>query len=412
MATEDHDFLETSRAAVPTPRGTTRVDLGDDPSPLLPVGMRSLGPQVAAALAEIEEAIPGERYAEWLAAVGRWYRPDARFGEAFSRLLVGLLGEGCPLLLDSMLPALKAAQAPLMERLVRERAAVDDLYVAADRRITERGYDLQVQPQPGSSPLFLFHGRERRRIRWCDGDRFSLRGGDDCEYTVDELLAVIAENPAIVSPGVLARPAFQDAVLGTFVQVMGPGELSYMPQVAPLYDLLEIDAPWTALRPQAIVLEDHQIEKMDELGLPLERLVAPDLDLDGWLAERTGIDFVGPVRARLASLLGELGTPALELDPNLEKPLEKTRDNILRALDTFSGKVSGALARSNEVAQRRAQALREAVRPDGTLQERVVCSAHYTGKYGPRFVAELERQLGWRSDRLQVVRIGPAGSSS
>lgn len=411
VATEDHDFAESSRTAVLAPGGPRRFDLGDDPAPLLPVGMRSFGPRVADLLEELTETMPGERYAGWLATLGRWYRPETRFGEAFCRLMVGLLGASCPLLLDSMLPALKEAEAPLMERLVRERSRVDELYAAADERIAGRGYDLQVQPRPGASPLFLFHGRERRRIRWCPEDRFSLRGADDCQYEVQELLDVIAENPAIVSPGVLARPAFQDAALGTFVQVLGPGELSYMPQVAPIYDLLEVAAPWTALRPQAVVLEDHQIEKMDELGLPLERLVAPDFDLDAWLAERTGVDLVGPVRGRLETLLDELEAPALALDPNLEKPLEKTRDSILRALDTFAGKVSNSLARRNEVARGRANVLRDTVRPAGILQERVVSSVHFTGKYGPRFVAELEGQLGWRSDRLQVIRIGAERSS-
>ena len=43
---------------------------------------------------------------------------------------------------------------------------------------------------------------------------------------------MIDENPGVVSPGVLARPAIQDAVLGTAIQVVGPGELSYMAQAA------------------------------------------------------------------------------------------------------------------------------------------------------------------------------------
>ena len=93
--------------------GPRAFDLGPDPEPLTPVGMRTLGPGVESVLRGIAEAVPGERYAEWLRTLGRWYRPDARFGEAFCRLMAHLLGARCPLLLDAMLPALKTARAPL-----------------------------------------------------------------------------------------------------------------------------------------------------------------------------------------------------------------------------------------------------------------------------------------------------------
>src|SRR6185436_12774026 len=100
MATEDHDWAEISSAVVPTPDGPRTFDLGPDPEPLAPAGMRALGPRVAEVLRDLAAAIPGERYAEWLEQVGRWYRPDARFGEAFARLTAALLGPRCPLLLD------------------------------------------------------------------------------------------------------------------------------------------------------------------------------------------------------------------------------------------------------------------------------------------------------------------------
>ena len=45
----------------------------------------------------------------------------------------------------------------------------------------------------------------------------------------------------MVSPGVLARPAIQDAVLGTTIQLVGPGELAYMAQAAVTHAVLEVE---------------------------------------------------------------------------------------------------------------------------------------------------------------------------
>ena len=60
----------------------------------------------------------------------------------------------------------------------------------------------------------------------------------------------------------------QDAVLGTTLMVLGPGELSYMAQAAPAYELLGIEPPWITLRPQTMILDAAPPAGSDELDLP------------------------------------------------------------------------------------------------------------------------------------------------
>jgi bacillithiol biosynthesis cysteine-adding enzyme BshC len=403
VATEDHDWAEAAQTVVLAPDGPRAFDLGPDPEPLAPVGMRTLGSAVEDVLRGIAEAVPGELYAEWLAAVARWYRPDARFGEAFCRLMPHLLGPRCPLLLDAMLPALKAAQRPWLRRLIERRRELEEALVQRDAAIEARGYPLQVTPQRGVSPLFLLRRGERRRIEWHGEDGFALRGREEGPESVEELLRIVEENPSVVSPGVLARPAVQDAVLGTTLQVLGPGEMSYMAQASATHAALEVDAPWTTLRPQTLVLEAKQLERLEELGIPLATLLGDRAGVDRWLAEREGGDLVGPVRRRVETALAELRGPALEADPNLERPFEKTREQILRALDLFGEKAVAAAARRNEVVHRRVQQLREACLPLDRPQERVVSSIHFPGKYGPQFVDSLWEQMELDGACLQVI---------
>jgi uncharacterized protein YllA (UPF0747 family) len=449
VATEDHDYAEVSTATVLTADGPRSFDLGPDTQPLLPVGMRALSPAVAEVLRAIGEAVPGERYAEWLRTLSRWYQPDARFGEAFCRAVAHMLGARCPLLLDAMHPALKAAQRPWLARLVERRHALEEALARRDEAVSERGYELRVSPQRGASPLFLLRRGARRRIEWHGAAGFTLRGetrgggagerrsgephggaarsgeaapahpapdpvgepdpagaaaeGPPETGEVAELLRVIEENPAVVSPGVLARPAIADAVLGTSLQVLGPGELSYMPQAAAVYPVLEIEAPWVALRPQALVLDAGKAQRLEELGLSLAELLGERTRLDRALAERAGGDFVAPVRDRLAAALDELGAPALAADPNLERPLAKTRDQVLRAIDLFAEKALPALARRDELQSRRIEALRQACLPFGKLQERVICAAHFQGKYGDRLAASFWEQLDLDPTLLAVI---------
>jgi uncharacterized protein YllA (UPF0747 family) len=112
-----------------------------------------------------------------------------------------------------------------------------------------------------------------------------------------------------------------------------------------------------------------------------------------------------PVRQKLEEALAGLREPALAADPNLEKPFEKTREQILRALDLFAEKAVSAAARKNEVVNRRVQQLREACLPLGKHQERIVSSAHFPGKYGPDFVTAYWEQMELDSAHLQVIAL-------
>ena len=417
VATEDHDWQEVARTAFFTPDGLERFDLGEDPDPLLPVGMRTLGAGIEPILERLGELRSSDRFESWVETLAGIYRPNARFGEAFCRLAVELLGERCPLLLDAMDPAVKAAQAPHLVRLVEEREAWEEASARADARIEERGHPLQVSPQRGVSPLFELREGERRRIEWLppcgagDGrptgapeDCYLLRGTDRPPRPIGELLEILDENPGAVSPGVLARPAVQDAILGTALQVLGPGEMSYMAQAAPAYEVLGVEAPWIALRPQALVLEEHQRQKLEEMELRLADLLAEREELERrLLGDGDEVAFVERSKGAVADALDGLRQPALELDPNLERPFEKTRDHVMRALETFAGKVTTAAARRDEVRTRRIERLRELCLPEGTLQERVVSSAHWPGKYGERFIDALWSQVELDGRRLQVI---------
>ncbi|HYL06556.1 MAG TPA: bacillithiol biosynthesis BshC, partial [Thermoanaerobaculia bacterium] len=176
VATEDHDYAEVANATVLTADGPRSFDLGPDPQPLLPVGMRSLSPAVTEALRAMGEALPAEGHAEWLRTLARWYTPEARFGEAFCRAAAAMLGTRCPLLLDAMHPALKAAERPWLACLIERRGPLAEALARQEAAVAGRGYELRVTPQQEASPLFLLRHGQRRRIEWRGGAGYALRG--------------------------------------------------------------------------------------------------------------------------------------------------------------------------------------------------------------------------------------------
>ncbi len=408
VATEDHDWAEAAQTTLATKGGPKKFALGDDPAPLMPLGMRTLGSELTVATERMLDVLGGQDATPSLREAGRWYRPDARVGEAFSRFMVSLLGGRAPLMLDSMLAEMKRLQRPWLLRLVDRRDQVEEALARANREIEARGYPLQVAPQPGMSPLFLLHRQERRRIEWLDGDRYALRGLDGSAAPVDRLRETIEDNPAVVSPGALARAALQDALLGTTLQVMGPSELSYLAQASAVYEVLEIEAPMTSLRPQAMVVEERQAKYLDELGVSLDELVSAAGDLDALLTEKLGADFVSPVKRQIEEVMDGLKTPVLELDPTLKKPWLRTRDQIGRAFDQLASKAAAAVSRRHDVWRRRLEQVSHTCVPGGSLQERLLSVIYFVHRFGPGFADDLCTRLHLDPRRLQGFVMSPA----
>lgn len=411
VATEDHDWSELTRVAVLTREGPKSYDLGADPAELRPVGPRRFGDR----LAELEERIAGDLGHDLavagLRAAGRFYRPEASFGDAFCRLLIDLLGERAPLFLDPLDPAVKRLQRPSLRALLERRGEVSEALAAAHAELAKRGLPQQVQPQPGTSPLFLIEDGHRRRIVWTDDGRgFTLRGaGDGGPRPVEQLLAIVDDEPARVSPGVLARPAVQDALLGTTLQIMGPSETSYLAQAAAAYRVLGLPPTWTALRPQAMVLEERQIGYLEELGVALGEIL--EGDVERILGERLGADVVTPARRKMAAAFDELRAAVAAVDPTLEGPWKKTRDQAERALDQLSSKIDAAVARRHDTWHRRLAQIVDTCRPEGRLQERHLTLVHYLARYGPRFAEAYWGDFDLDPRHLQVLRLDPGGGS-
>ena len=403
VATEDHDYREVAVANVPAGDGLVSFDLGDDEQPLMPVGMRALGGGMSRVLEEVRAAYPSGVDEETWELLTSTYRPDARFGEAFCRFMVRLLGDRSPLVLDSQLPALKEAQRPWLRGLVERRDAVCEALVEASQRVEAAGRKPQVKGGDRHSGLFVISGEQRRRVVWHGESEWSLRGSDAAPEPIETLLERIDENPAAVSPGVLARPAMQDAVLGTSLQLMGPGELAYLAQAASVYPVLGIEAPQTTLRPQMLVVSRRQRKHLDGLGLDLAAVLGAEEDVERRLAEGRGAEQADVVHAAVLAEIEKLHQVCADIDGNLERPWQKTRDNIDRALSTLSAKMCAAAVRRDEVLLRRLQALRDACTPGGAPQERVVASAHYPLRYGKCFAASAYEQLEVGSDLIQVI---------
>jgi bacillithiol biosynthesis cysteine-adding enzyme BshC len=405
MASEDHDFAEVARAYFP-PAGSRALTLGEDPAPLRPVGDRPLGSAAEGLLNRVVEAAPSADYRRRIEDCRQHLHPDRCFAESFARLLIRFLGDRCPLLVDSQLPALKSASVPVLGRLIERRGAVDRALKETAAELERRNIRLPVRSKGGEAPLFLIDDGERRRVVWGEDGGYRLRGGGS--GTLEELADRLNREPEALSPGVLARPAVQDAVFGTALMILGPGELAYMTQARAIYEALEVPAPAITLRPQVLLLgarERRWLERLEAEGIDLANILSRPDDLDRRLAARQELGFITAARAKVDAAMDDLSAGHDAIDPSLAGPWNKTGANLRRALDRFERRVVAAAARRDDVLRGRIERLREHCLPNGHLQEREFTSLHCLASYGSELVRRLS-SIDLDPRRLQPLAMG------
>ena len=320
--------------------------------------------------------------------------------------MIRFLGDRCPLLVDSQLPALKSASVPVLSRLIERRDAVDHALEEAAAELERRNIRLPVRSRSGEAPLFLIDDGERRRVVWGADGGYRLRGGGS--GTLEELADTLNREPEALSPGVLARPAVQDAVFGTALMILGPGELAYMTQARALYEALEVPAPAITLRPQVLLLgarERRWLERLEAEGIDLANVLSRPDDLDRRLAARQELGFITAARAKVDAAMDDLSAGHDAIDPSLAGPWNKTGANLRRALDRFERRVVAAAARRDDVLRGRIERLREHCLPNGHLQEREFTSLHCLASYGSELVRRLS-SIDLDPRRLQPLAMG------
>src|SRR3989475_10848353 len=155
---------------------------------------------------------------EFKADVVRWlegaYRPEVTLADACAEALQVLLAPRGLAVLRAHDRGAKQAAAPWLLR------------------------GLGTTLPDGYTPVVVEAGQGRGRLP-ASGDAFVTRRSQE-RFTRVDLERLAREAPERLSPNVLLRPVIEAALLPTLAYAAGPAELKYLPDAAPLYDLLGV----------------------------------------------------------------------------------------------------------------------------------------------------------------------------
>ncbi|WP_103027007.1 bacillithiol biosynthesis cysteine-adding enzyme BshC [Salinibacter altiplanensis] len=405
---EDHDFAEIAAAHVLHRNEVVPLSydpgVADNPGA---VGRLALTDDIHEAVDRLDEALPPSDFKPAVMEhVRAAYEPGTRLEDAFARLMHSFFGDDGLVFVNPDDPRLKALARPLFRRELEAPEASAAQVNATSQALRDRDYHTQVSARPTN--LFWLGDDSRRAIDWTDDDTFRLRGTNRT-FSESELLDRLDAAPERFSPNVVLRPLMQDHLLPTAAYVAGPGEVSYFAQYGGVYDWAGLDMPLIHPRASVSLVEGKVQKVLDKYDLTVANFQADLAPLfQDVVVEAMEVDvdtLFSEALPQLHQALNALKPKVETVDRTLGASTEATRSAIMDEMESLKQKVVRAEKRQQDEVRAQLRKAHVNLRPNGTLQERIVNVLYYLNKYSPALLDDLRHALQPDTSAHQVVEI-------
>jgi bacillithiol biosynthesis cysteine-adding enzyme BshC len=388
LATYDHDLAEVNHVSMPGSDYRLRTLTTSSHSvPGAPVSEVRLGDEILAVVEEAASLLGDSQASQFLRES---YRPGETLGSAFARFYARLFAAWGVILLDASDPELHRIAAPIYRAAVEQSSEIDDALLARGQVLEAAGYHQQVKVTSSSVLLFTLQNGVRSPIQrhaTSDSAKFVIGNETATEkLSSEELLDRISTTPEKFSPNVLLRPVVQDYLLPTLAYAGGAAEAAYFAQAGAVYEKILGRVTPIVPRFSATLIEAKVQRWMRQYEITaLDAFQGSDA-LRHKLAARTlpaGLqEAFDRANQSVEESFSSLHQALSQLDPTLVDASQTGASKVRYQLDRLRERAMAAELKRSDVVSRHAEALSDALYPNGALQERGIAAAYYVARHG------------------------------
>ena len=368
LATEDHDFDEVAQLSLPV--SSIGRDVNRQMNLLTVRARQAVESRSMIGNLPIPEQLVTEFLALYEMERPEWLRSGVTFRDSFAELIATIFG-GELILVDSLLPELRRAGAPLFAAIMAQWKELEQALAGRSHTLESAGYTPQVNPRDRDAYTLLFEIE--------GNDRHVLTGPKEIE-------------PERISTSALTRPLLQDFIFSPDVFLGGPAEVAYYAQIAPLHTMLNVPMPRIALRAHALLAPKRVLRFMDRYDVRAEEIFGSPEEL---LADREpeGVDAVHRLTTEGQTLLMEkiekIADLALPADHSLARAFNKSIGHIEFHFNKLAERAIKALVRKDRERYGAARELVATLHPDGQVQDRIVGWFPFWCEHGSHLIDRL-----------------------
>lgn len=331
------------------------------------------------------------------------YLNHSNLTDATRYLANKLFGQYGLVIVDGNDKELKSLFAPFMKEELLENTS--SAYVERTNNeinaIPDKNYKLQVNPRE----INLFYLKENLRERIVKREAQFYIHNTEINFSEEELLKELQENPHHFSPNVILRPLYQEVVLPNLCYIGGGGELAYWLQLKSFFESQNVVFPILLLRNSVLLINQKQFKKIEKLDSSIEELFLPKHQLETTIAKRISeikIDF-STQRNHLKKQFEGLYQLAKKTDQSFFGAVAAQEKKQLNGLDHLEKRLLKAQKRKLADFINRVTVLQEELFPNGGLQERTHNFSEWYLAYGDELISKLFKELKPLKGEFSIV---------
>ncbi|MBO3699222.1 bacillithiol biosynthesis cysteine-adding enzyme BshC [Roseivirga sp. E12] len=295
------------------------------------------------------------------------YLKEENLASAVRFYMNHLFGDQGLIIIDADDRALKTLFTPVITSDIFDHTP-EKLASKTTSEIESKGYKTQVFPREINF-FYLKENLRSRIVRTSEGYEVL---DSDISFSEESIRQEIDNHPERFSPNVVLRPLYQEFLLPNLAYVGGPSELVYWLQLKGIFDHFEVSFPLLMPRNFAGIMTHGQVSKLTKSGLTIEDLFKEENALvKEKVVENTAFKMdLDEQRERIRNLFLEAKEQATAVDATLEKLVLAELRKSEKSLEKIEHKILKAERSNQEVLVNRIYALKEALFPGGSPQER------------------------------------------
>ncbi|MBX2915260.1 MAG: bacillithiol biosynthesis cysteine-adding enzyme BshC [Cyclobacteriaceae bacterium] len=268
---------------------------------------------------------------------------------------------------DADHPKLKRILAPVMKADILENTPAK-LVNQTNQQLEKTGY----HPPVNARDINFFYLKDALRARIEKrGETFHVVDSK-LSFSSEEIQSRIESNPEEFSPNVILRPLYQEMILPNLAYIGGPAELVYWLELKKVFDHFEQPYPILLPRNFAMVVDAPTDRKMKKTGIDLKLFFAQkNFIFNHWVLHNSTQELTISKEMQQVSVLFEkLQVKANSIDATLTQFVGAQAKRTANALNRIEQKMLRAEKRRHSDKLQQIEAVKDALFPNGNLQER------------------------------------------
>lgn len=321
---------------------------------------------------------------------------SSTYVDFFARIIYKLFNEEGLVLIDSGNPKVRQLESDYFVTLIQKQPEITAGVHTAYQQIKQAGYSLSLEVEPNDAHLFYHVNGERILLTRNENDKW-IGKQNEVALTSEELITIAKNNPELLSNNVVTRPVMQELLFPTLAFIGGNGEVGYWSVLKPAFEALNIKMPPVLPRLSFTYIDRNVDKVLEKYGISDARAVengVADLKKD-WLKSKSTPP-VEQIAAEMKVKIDKAHEPLRNVAHGMRSDLGGLADKNLYYLhaniDYLKDRLMKALEERYAKELAEFEAINNALRPHGGLQERIWNPLPLINEYGTDFIKNVTNQ--------------------